>query len=481
MTEETPRFRNRPVLLLVTSHWLAQVGLGLVLTAIVTWLFLIPVRLRDGGENPYIGIAAFAVVPSVLLLGLILTPIGLRLGRRRAAAQIAAGITEPKVALRRLFGFLSITLLFNVVIGTQVTYRALHHMESRQFCGSCHVMTPEARAIDPGPHAGLQCVECHVGNGALGLLESKMQGTHQLISVLTDSVQKPIASAIESGKLVPSAETCEECHWKDRLGTVRLKIIKSFAEDEKNTPETTVLTMQVGGSVMGGIHGAHNAEGVRIRFVATDAKRQDIPLVEYENTLTGERRTYVRAGANAADYEGQPRITMECVDCHNRAAHAFQPADDAVDHALTLGRLPSTLPFLKKKGLEILRAGYESTDEAARKIPAALTDFYRSEHPKVLEQRAGDVEQAGRVLAEIHSRNVYPELGITWGTYPDNRGHQEFPGCFRCHEGKHATESGEEIEKNCFRCHTASAVDEASPEILRVLGLSRPIEEMRSK
>jgi hypothetical protein len=281
--------------------------------------------------------------------------------------------------------------------------------------------------------------------------------------------------------MVPSAETCEECHWKDRLGTVKLTVIRSYEEDESNTPSTTVLSMQVGGSLMGGIHGAHNTDGVRISFVAADAKRQDIPLVEYENTKTGEHRTYVRAGATAADYEGKPRITMECIDCHNRPAHAFQPVDKAVDFGITAGGVPSTLPFIKKKGVELLLAPYSSSEEAATKIPAALTEFYRSEHPQVLEQRAADVAKAGQALVEIYSRNVYPELGVTWGTYPDNRGQQEFPGCFRCHEGKHATAAGEEIEKNCFVCHAAAAVQDTSPEVLRALGLDRPIDAMRRK
>jgi cytochrome c2 len=150
-----------------------------------------------------------------------------------------------------------------------------------------------------------------------------------------------------------------------------------------------------------------------------------------------------------------------------------------VDFALTLGQLPFKLPFLKKQAVAILETPYASSAEAARGIPAALEEYYRAEHPEVMAERAADVAQAGAALAEIHSRNVYPELGVTWGTYPDNRGHQEFPGCFRCHEGNHATAAGEVLEKDCFKCHTASAVEETSPEVLRVLGLTAPINAMR--
>jgi nitrate/TMAO reductase-like tetraheme cytochrome c subunit len=475
-----PRFRDRPVLALVTSHWLAQLGLGLVLTAMTTWAFLAPARLRHGDEHPYIGVASL-VVPAVLLAGLVLTPLGIWRGRARARRQLTESIVDPRRALRRFLVFVAVTAVVNVAIGTQVTYRAVHHMESRQFCASCHVMEPESTAFDPGPHAGLVCVDCHVGTGVDGWLASKVQGTRQLWQVLTDDVPRPIPSALESGRMVTSRETCERCHWTEKQGAVRVKVVREYAEDEANTPETTVLTLHVGGSEMGGIHGAHFGPGVEIRFVAADAKRQDIPVVEYSNTLTGESRTYVREGAEREAYADRTPITMECVDCHNRAAHAFPAPDQALDLAFTLGRIPTSLPFLKKQGLAILRAEYGSREAAAEAIPAALADYYRAEHPKAWATREAEVRAAGAVLAEIHARNVYPELGLAWDTYPDNRGHERSPGCFRCHEGKHATETGETITENCFRCHTASAMKDTAPDILDALGLTKPIDRMREK
>ena len=39
------------------------------------------------------------------------------------------------------------TVFFNILIGSQLTYRAVQHMETTQFCGaSCHVMKPEFTA-----------------------------------------------------------------------------------------------------------------------------------------------------------------------------------------------------------------------------------------------------------------------------------------------------------------------------------------------
>ena len=63
---------------------------------------------------------------------------------------------------------------------------------------------------------------------------------------------------------------------------------------------------------------------------------------------------------------------MRCVDCRDRPAHAFELPDRAMDKAMTVGLLPATLPFLKKKVVELLKASYPSNAEAGRRIPAEL-------------------------------------------------------------------------------------------------------------
>jgi nitrate/TMAO reductase-like tetraheme cytochrome c subunit len=479
MTDAAPTPRS-PVLAVFTSHWMAMTGLGLVLTATISWACLLPTTLRHGQDNPYVGVAMLAI-GSAFGVGLVMTPFGLYLGRRRLRQRLATAITDKKMHWRRLVVFLVVVSLFNLLIASQMTLRALHTMESRQFCGSCHVMTPEKRAFELGPHAGILCVDCHVGDGAAGLIKSKLQGTHQLISVLTDTVKMPIAGAIEAGLMVPSAETCEQCHWREQPANARLRMIRKYAEDEKNTPETTLLTMNVGGTHMGGIHGAHNSPDVEIRFVATDARRQDIPLVEYRDKKTGVTRTFVKQGVDAKALASAPRITMQCFDCHNRPAHVFQMPDRAIDRALLLGRMSASLPFLKKTGVAILKTAYASSEAAADEIPKALASYYEKSHPDVAHARAAEISEAGAVLADIYSRNVFPELHVDWGTYPDNRGHQEFPGCFRCHEGKHATATGELVTNNCHRCHYPAAVGETNPEVLQLLGLDTLLNKIEKK
>lgn len=473
--------RNRPLLLIASAHWLSMIGLALVLTATVSWLVFLAADIRAEAENPYSGIALLVVIPLALLVGLLLTVIGIILGRRRAANRLATGIDDRKVALRRLLVFGLALVVINLTIGTQATLNALHYMESRQFCSSCHVMTPQTRAAEFAPHASLGCVDCHVASGAAGWIDSKISGTRQLLEVMFDKVPLPIPSAIESGRMISSDETCEQCHWRDKPTSLRMKIFKRYDEDEANTEATTVLTMHVGGRMMGGIHGSHYGPGIDIRFAAADPNRQEIPWVEYSNTETGENRSYFAEGLGPADIEGLPVHEMQCIDCHNRVAHTFQPVDAAIDRALALGRISVGLPYVKLKSTEILEADYASSEEAAQRIPIALADYYRAEYPEVFAEREDAIDGAGETLVDIYSRNVFPEYSVTWGTYPDNIGHEDFPGCFRCHGGDHKTADGIAISTNCIDCHDAPAVSETDPEILKDIGWRRPIKRMEQK
>lgn len=42
-------------------------------------------------------------------------------------------------------------------------------------------------------------------------------------------------------------------------------------------------------------------------------------------------------------------------------------------------------------------------------------------------------------IAAIYNQNVLPDLKVTWGTYPNNLGHTDYPECLRCHDGSHST------------------------------------------
>ena len=471
---------KRPILMLLTSHWVSLLGAALVTTAGFSWLFALPTQLRGHTSNPYIGIIVFIIIPIVFVAGLILIAIGIFLARRRIEKGL---LTAPNRAtyFRRLAIFFVVTTAINIVIGTQGTYRAVEHMETAQFCGqSCHVMEPEFAAHQNSPHANILCVDCHVAPGAAGWLQSKVAGTHQFIDVVFNRFPRPIESAMESGRLVPSRLTCEQCHWPQKFDATKLRVIFHFQDDAANTQTQTVLQMLTGGGDLGGIHGKHLGAGVEIRYAASDKRRQTIPWIEYRNRKTGEVRTFLADGSTSQAAGNLPRYQMQCVDCHNRPTHAFQLPDRAVDEAMGLGHISPTLPYVKKKAMELLKINYPTNKDAATDIPVRLAGFYRGSYPAVSSQRSADISKAGAEIAEIYNRNVFPELKVRWGTYPNNLGHTDFPGCFRCHDGSHSTSDKKTtITQDCNTCHEPLAVEEANPGVLKTLGLADRIASLQ--
>jgi hypothetical protein len=172
---------------------------------------------------------------------------------------------------------------------------------------------------------------------------------------------------------------------------------------------------------------------------------------------------------------------MQCVDCHNRAAHAFETPDKAVDGAIATGQIPTGLPFVKKTAVELVKENYRSDEEARRRLPAALADFYQKRYPDIASKRSADVQAAGQALLVIYRRNVFPDLNVTWGTYPNNLGHADYPGCFRCHDDNHATSDKKTISQDCNGCHLSLAVEEKSPDILKTLGVAEAVTSLEKR
>jgi hypothetical protein len=473
---------DKPTWFLLTQHWLSLLGVALVTTAGISWLFVLPNQIRGHVDNPYIGIIVFLILPIVFFAGLALIPIGIYLSKRQIQKGLLEGPFDRKALLRRLAWFFGVTTLLNILIGTQVTYRAVEHMETPQFCGAtCHTMKPEFAAYQNSPHSKVECVGCHVAPGAAGWVSSKRNGVRQLVETVLNDYPRPIPSALESNRLVPARETCENCHWPQKFAGVTLRVINNYADDEASTRTQTVLLMMVGGNKLSGIHGAHLAPGIHIHFAATDKARQTIPLVEYQNEATGEARTFVGSDPLPDSIKDQPKIEMQCVDCHNRPTHTFDLPERAMDRALALGDIPVTLPYIKKKGVELLKADYHTSEEAAEKLPAALVSFYQQNYPDLYGRRTQDIRHAGQAVLAIYNRNVFPDLKVTWGTYPNNLGHMDFPGCFRCHDGSHTSKDGKTIPQDCDGCHQPLATGEASPEILKTLGIAEKISSVQKQ
>lgn len=476
MPADTPRGGGwLSPLIYLTNNWISLIGVVLTTTAAVFWLFLLPSTFGGGPHHPYIGILTFMVVPGVFFLGLAMIPFGIFFRQRRERHRGIYPAHFPPLdrrnpELRRLLVFLVVTTMVNIVIASQVTYGAVTYMDSVTFCGqTCHnVMQPEFTAYQNSPHSRVECVACHIGPGASWFVRSKLSGTGQVFAVAFNTYPRPIPVPIEN--LRPARETCETCHWPQQYGEDRVRVVPHFAEDEANTSTRSVLLMRIGGGGRpSGIHGSHLAPGIRIRYAHADPSRQTIPWVEY--VRDGKRTLYLAPGTPANPGK-MPVREMDCMDCHNRPSHSFELPEPAVNRAMAAGAISPNLPFAKKKTLELLRAGYESRESAASRIPAAFADFYRQNYPEVYKQRTAAVEESAKAALGIYLRNVFPHMRVTWGTYPNNIGHTDFPGCFRCHDEQHTSAGGgEQIGQDCNSCHNLLAVEEAEPAILKELGI----------
>jgi NapC/NirT cytochrome c family, N-terminal region len=458
----------------LSNNWISLIGVVVVTAATVLWMALLPITVRGGISHPYYGILVYLLLPAVFVTGLILIPVGIYWQRRR---QRAAGVYPSDFPpldyrnreLRKLAGFIAVTTVVNVMIASQFTYSAVRYMDTVSFCGTtCHtVMKPEFTAYQGSPHSRVECVNCHIGPGASWFVRSKLSGVGQVFAVALHNYPTPIPVPVRN--LRPARETCETCHWPQRFGEDGLRDIPTYADDEANTLTHTVLLVHIGGGQRGiGIHGMHLGQGVRVRYFASDERRQTIPWVEY--TSGGQTTVFAASGAKP----DPARIReMDCMDCHNRPTHVFELPERAMNHAMASGDISPTLPFAKKTGVEILKRSYSSEGEAASRIPAAFEDYYRSTYPQIYAQRREEIGKAAQRLLAIFNRNVFPEMRITWGTYVNNIGHTDSIGCFRCHDEQHTSPDGKTITQDCTSCHNPLAIDEKQPKVLTELGLEQ--------
>jgi hypothetical protein len=452
------------------------------ITIIGYWLVEIFGRLS---ENPYLGIIFFLLLPGLFIGGLILIPVGVFLRRRQLQKEGEIPKEFPKIDLNdRIFrhglDIVLVATIVNLLVVAVASYRGAAYMDSPQFCGqSCHVMHPEYTAYKISAHSHVDCVECHIGSGAKSYFEAKVNGTKQLIEVgfhplasiapkLIPDYPTPIESPVQN--LRPARDICEACHTPAKFIGEKLLVKSSFADDEKNTETQTVVLLHLGGrdglSHLTGIHGVHLGH---IEYVATDSTRSTIPWVEKRNA-DGSETVFSSLPAGSGVPKGERRV-MDCIDCHNRAAHTFVTAEDALNRAMAEGAISPDLPFVHKKGLELLNGTYASEADAGEKIPQQLQAFYRGQYPDVLAAKGGLVKSAGDELVTLYSQNVFPYMKVTWGTHPNNIGHMSYPGCFRCHDGSHAAKDGTSITQDCAACHNLLAVDETKPKVLSDLGI----------
>jgi len=468
-TENPPTETKRPSLL---RNWLSLSGLVIVIGSLFSFFLLFMLDTLAHFSNPYVGILTYFVAPAFLFFGLFLTMIGAWRERKKLGESVGllpkmvVDLSRPRD--RKIMGFFIAGSLVFLLLSAVGSYHSYHFTESTQFCGqTCHtVMKPELVTYQHGPHARVSCVQCHIGPGAEWFVKAKISGTYQLYATAFDKYPRPVPTPIKN--LRPAQETCEQCHWPQKFVGNLDRTYNYFLADETNTPFTVRLTMRVGGGdpthgPVGGIHWHMNV-GNKVQYIAakqeggawtTDETREKIPwvrMIDPQGVVT-EFRTPGFTN-NPDDFAIR---TMDCMDCHNRPAHMYKSPNKAVNLAMSLpDQIDRSLPWIKTNAVYALTRNYTNETLALQGIATILAERYpRDKFPAMQEK----VSKAISVVQQIYKDNFFPEMKASWESYPDHIGHMIWSGCFRCHDGRHATTDGKRAIKanDCNACHTILA------------------------
>ena len=368
---------------------------------------------------------------------------------------ITTDLSQPRQRRRLIFfvtaGFIEVILL---AIGG---YRLAQYMDTPEFCGDfCHtVMKPEYVAYQNSPHANVDCVACHIGPGASWLVKSKISGLRQLIAVTFNTYDRPISSPVED--LRPARGTCEKCHWPKKFSGDLVRMRRHYLEDEQNTERVDTRVFKVGGGEFEVARDIHWHIGAEVWYLPLDERRQEIGWVGID-VEDGELEQYIdpeRVAEVSPERIKDEKRLMDCIDCHNRATHIFYSPEDLIDKALAQGGIDRSLPFIKREGLKALDPVNPSLDQAMGKVES-IDEFYRTSYPQTYAESGEAIDEAIGELKEIARLTTFPDMKVSWETHPDNIGHLEWPGCFRCHGKLVATtgdREGEVIDASCNSCH----------------------------
>ncbi|WP_269524993.1 cytochrome c3 family protein [Coraliomargarita parva] len=448
------------------NNWISLCGAVIAIGSAFSFIFLFVMDLFAGHSNAYLGILTYIASPAFLILGMGLMLVGWFLHRRQILRN-ESGISALTFSLnlanrsdrKKFIIFTAGTFIF-LILSAIGSYKTYHVTESVEFCGEvCHaVMEPEYTTYQTGAHARVACVECHIGSGAEWYVKSKLSGLYQVYSVALDKYNRPIETPVHN--LRPARDTCEACHWPEKFTGNLDRTYPHFLADDENTPFTVRMSLNVGGAdprrgAAEGIHWHMSASNM-VEFIAEDEQLQTIPWIRvtYPDGSVAEYVTPDFEG-NPADYEIHK---MDCMDCHNRPAHVFKPPSELVDQSLYLGQLPTELSGVKRLAVELLTGEYADSAEALAAIEAGLTEAYEGD-----ELLTAGIQE----LQGIYAANFFPKMKADWSAYPNNIGHMNWPGCFRCHDDMHSTKDGSRTVEmsNCNSCHSILAQGSTSEEL----------------
>ena len=238
-------------------------------------------------------------------------------------------------------------------------------------CNSCHEgqqadyefsIHADAEAANDPDIEQATCASCH--------------GSHDVVD--TDSLLSVVHP-------LQQFETCGRCH--EEAHEARGHVIRMPDEYRKllaaGEEEALTALMEEGELIDAGCSDCHGSH----RVVAHED--EDSPFGP-KHTLTtcgachDEVATEFASTAGPLDQEAMDTLEfreMDCLDCHNRPSHQFQPPQKFIDDLITAGTIPVKLPEVKALAMQVFNNTFSTRDSGAMFIREAVAEFYDTYYP----------------------------------------------------------------------------------------------------
>lgn len=357
---------------------------------------------------------------------------------------------------------LAVIVLIALVGGTY----GWEYSNSPHFCGTtCHTMPPQNAVYIESPHANVTCEECHIGRASfVNQLTRKSQGLKEAYYQIFKLYEFPIRAKA----LRPAVDTCEKCHRPETFSDDSLRVISHFGDEINNPSTSTYLILKTGGGTKreGLGFGIHWHIENPVYYYGTDELNQEIPYVRVMNE-DGTTTEYVDVESefDVAAMDESKLKPMDCITCHNRVTHDFQSPSVSIDKALAKGLVSTSIPGIRKRAGDVLSTTYE-TQNAAMKAIEAVEEYYKN--TEYYPGHGEEIKAAVEEMKAIYNRTVFHEQKVDWKTHPNNLGHINTPGCFRCHDGKHLNDQDQAVRLECNLCHSIPVVAAAQDFVTNI-------------
>lgn len=352
-----------------------------------------------------------------------------------------------------------VVLLLAIFVGSMAVWEGTNQTV---FCGTaCHTMPPEYTTHQVSAHSSITCEDCHLGRAPI--FEEIVRKAEYSWQTGSAMVLNTYHYPIFAKNMRPATQACLPCHDPTRFSGDKLVTLDTFAQDEANTKTTTYLILKTGGGTkaQGLGNGIHWHIENPVYYLATDPTQQNIPLVRVKQP-DGSNVDYVDTETlvDPKTIDDSKLQRMDCITCHNRVAHNINEPEDAVNDLISRGLVSVSIPYINKVAVGVLNGNYTSMQDANLAITGIAT-YYQQFYPDFWAKNSITISNSIEALRTYYSQSKFFDQKYDWTTHPNNVGHDDSAGCFRCHDGKHVAATGEAVRLECNLCHSIPVVSSA--------------------